>query len=569
MAGSIRDELTGSPSLRCETRSFLPQAKGAKGAIERTTAASRGRQPAAPRHMATWQRTDVAFGCCNGFMGRSVRVRRFIGIDWADRKRDVCLQEPHTDEPEQSVLEHRPTAIDAWGQTPARALRRPPRRGLPELAYGPIVSALLEYDFFVIFPVNPSTLAEYRHAFTPSRAKDDPTDAPLALDLLRRHPERLKRLRRESADMRTLKRLVEARRDLVQDRVRITNRLSFTLKAYFPQVLDWFRDKEAGIFAAFLERWPSLAAARRARHETLVAFFHAHSVRRGAVIERRLDAIANERPLTTDAAVIERALLVVAALLPQLRALSAGIARLDAEIAARCEAYLTSASSRNCLARGPSSRRACSPPSASNASASQTPQRFRSTPALRLSPSAAATSTGCTGAGPARRSCARPSSNGSPALSHTPSGHANGTAPWIRVLFRCWVDRTSLRITGWHALRHTFCSHLAMRGAAAKSIQDLAGHQSTAIHYLHLAPGELRNAISLLEAGRQVGTKPKNEPKQLKAWGERRGLNPRPSDPQSDALPIELRPPYSVFRSYSMWTCVRRARQESNLRPAA
>ena len=57
--------------------------------------------------------------------------------------------------------------------------------------------------------------------------------------------------------MRALRRLVEARRDLVHDRVRLTNRLTFTLKAYFPQVLDWFRDKETDVFVAFLERWPS------------------------------------------------------------------------------------------------------------------------------------------------------------------------------------------------------------------------------------------------------------------------------------------------------------------------
>ena len=48
-----------------------------------------------------------------------------------------------------------------------------------------------KYDFFVIFPVHPSTLAKYREAFTPSRAKDDPTDAELALDLILRHPNPL------------------------------------------------------------------------------------------------------------------------------------------------------------------------------------------------------------------------------------------------------------------------------------------------------------------------------------------------------------------------------------------
>ena len=137
-----------------------------------------------------------------------------------------------------------------------------------------------------IFPVNPSTLAKYRRAFVPSGAKDDPTDAALALELLRCHPEKLAPLRRESDDMRALRRLVEARRDLVQDRVRVTNRLTYTLKDYFPQIVEWFRDKETDVFAAFLERWPSLQAAQRARRDTLVAFFHAHSVRRAGTCQR-------------------------------------------------------------------------------------------------------------------------------------------------------------------------------------------------------------------------------------------------------------------------------------------
>ena len=53
-----------------------------------------------------------------------------------------------------------------------------------ELSKGPIVYALQKYEFFVLFPLNPSTLAKYREALTPSRAKDDPTDAQLARRLL-------------------------------------------------------------------------------------------------------------------------------------------------------------------------------------------------------------------------------------------------------------------------------------------------------------------------------------------------------------------------------------------------
>ena len=261
----------------------------------------------------------------------------FVGVDWADRKHDICLQIPGFDTTELSVLEHRPKVIQEWALKLRERFQGKSIAVCLELSQGPIVSALLEHDIFVIFPVNPSTLAKYRRAFTPSRAKDDPTDAAIALELLRRHRDKLKPLCRESADMRVLRRLVEARRALVQDRVRITNRLTFALKAYFPQVLDWFRDKETDVFAAFLERWPSLLDAQRARRETVVSFFHAHRVRRATVIDRRIEAIASERPLTSDPAVIEPSRLFVQTLLPQLRAISAGVAKLDAEIQKRCE----------------------------------------------------------------------------------------------------------------------------------------------------------------------------------------------------------------------------------------
>ena len=261
----------------------------------------------------------------------------FVGIDWADRKHDVCLQVAGSETCEVSILEHRPTAIEAWARKLRERFDGHRVAVCLELSQGPIVSALLEHDIFVIFPVNPSTLAKYRRAFAPSGAKDDPTDAALALELLRRHPEKLPALRRESPNMRALRRFVEARRDLVQDRVRITNRLTFTLKAYFPQVLDWFRDKETDVFAAFLERWPSLLDVQRARRDTIVDFFHAHNVRRSSTVDRRIEAIRSERALTSDLAVIEPARALVAARLPQLRAVSAGIDRLDCEIAQRCQ----------------------------------------------------------------------------------------------------------------------------------------------------------------------------------------------------------------------------------------
>ena len=55
--------------------------------------------------------------------------------------------------------------------------------------------------------------------------------------------------------------------------------------------------------------------------------------------------------------------------------------------------------------------------------------------------------------------------------------------------------------TGVHALRHTFCSHLVMRGAVPQQVQELAGHEdlSTTQRYMHLSPEAVDSAIQLLD----------------------------------------------------------------------
>jgi integrase len=68
-----------------------------------------------------------------------------------------------------------------------------------------------------------------------------------------------------------------------------------------------------------------------------------------------------------------------------------------------------------------------------------------------------------------------------------------------------------------HKLRHTFCSHLAMRGATAKAIQELAGHAdiATTMRYMHLSPAHKSDAIKLLEqrgAARGAGVEQKSKP---------------------------------------------------------
>ena len=77
-------------------------------------------------------------------------------------------------------------------------------------------------------------------------------------------------------------------------------------------------------------------------------------------------------------------------------------------------------------------------------------------------------------------------------------------SPLTQKIVQDWVKRAARRASvrsGVHILRHTFCSHLAMRGAPARAIQELAGHQDlgTTQRYMHLTPSAVEAAIRLLD----------------------------------------------------------------------
>jgi transposase len=266
-------------------------------------------------------------------------VAAFIGLDWADAKHDICLQAAGSAKREFSVLAHQPDTIDEWVSTWRARFKGQPIAICLELKKGPLVSALRTYDFLVLFPVNPLTLARYREAFAPSQAKDDPTDAELQLELLLKHRDTLMPLQPQSPTMRALEQLVDHRRRLVGDKGRRTNRLTSSLQNYFPHALPWFQDKDTTIFCDFLTQWPTLKAGQLARRSTLERFFRDHHVRDADVINQRLHTIKSATPLTTAEGVIPPNALLVQALVAQLRVTLHAIEDFDKAIAQRTQRH--------------------------------------------------------------------------------------------------------------------------------------------------------------------------------------------------------------------------------------
>lgn len=263
-----------------------------------------------------------------------------IGIDWADQKHDVSLQETGSSRVERTQLRHTPEAIAEWVAGLRERFAGRPVGIAIETSRGPLVHALLDHDFLILYPVNPRSVKRFRETFFPSGAKDDIPDADLLRELLLKHRDRLHAWVPDDPETRALRRLVQSRRKSVDLGTKLSQQLRASLKEYFPQALFLVGEDLTSILACeFLLNWPTLEHVQRARPKTLRKFYYDHNCRSGDLIEQRIQHIQQAKPLTTDSAIIDTSVLMVQTLARQLKALRPSIDRFDQEIEKRFAAH--------------------------------------------------------------------------------------------------------------------------------------------------------------------------------------------------------------------------------------
>src|SRR2546425_13298112 len=79
-----------------------------------------------------------------------------VAVDWADQQHAVCLLDPSTGEREQSIVKHTPAALQEWALSLHQRFAGQPIAVCLEQSRGPLIYALLQYDFFVLYPINRS-----------------------------------------------------------------------------------------------------------------------------------------------------------------------------------------------------------------------------------------------------------------------------------------------------------------------------------------------------------------------------------------------------------------------------
>jgi transposase len=184
----------------------------------------------------------------------------FVGIDWASEEHAVHVMDPAGCKLAAFRIAHSRDGFDrlvtklaglgSAGQVPV-AIERPDGR---------LVDVLLEAGHPVV-SVHPNAIKAWREAEVTSGAKSDPGDAEVIAEYLRLRQHKLRVLSPFSDETRALRAVVRARDDLVDQRVAANNQLEACLDAFWPGAKAIFADVCSDIALAFLERYPTPAAA--------------------------------------------------------------------------------------------------------------------------------------------------------------------------------------------------------------------------------------------------------------------------------------------------------------------
>ncbi len=255
-----------------------------------------------------------------------------VGIDWATDKHEACVIDPTGKVLSREQLAQSTEAIDSWvNDLLAKAQGKPIAIAL-EQTKGALVYALMHRAMVYLFPINPQQLASYRKSFSNANAKDDVWEAFLIARFLFERRRELRMWVPDDEPTRLVSQLAVARRDAVNERTRLGQKLLDLLRSYLPVMLQIAANRlyESEALLAVISKWSDPAELKRVHPKTLAAVLKEHGCR------HRTEKLANElrsAPLhCRDKPINLVSSLKAEALAKQIKALNNAIRKYDEEL---------------------------------------------------------------------------------------------------------------------------------------------------------------------------------------------------------------------------------------------
>ena len=194
-----------------------------------------------------------------------------IAIDWADEKHDFRILRDKTEETK--IINNELTELKEFFcnlQCDSIAV-------IIENCQSALMNLLQSMNSLDVYAVHPTTSSKFAKTFHTSGAKSDKSDTKSLLELYLKHPDKIKKID-SSFTKGKLKRLNLRRRQLVDERTRLTNQLTALLKTYYPQALKVVGNHiYSDMFMDFLEKYPSPQSILAAHQIGITKFFNKRS----------------------------------------------------------------------------------------------------------------------------------------------------------------------------------------------------------------------------------------------------------------------------------------------------
>jgi transposase len=204
-------------------------------------------------------------------------MKVYLGIDWSERKHDVCMINERGEVIQQLVIRHSPEGF-------LELDRARQRMGIEakecvvglETAHNLLVDFLWDQGYEQVYVLPPNAIKSAQGRYRQSGAKNDASDARLIADILRTDQGRYTAWIPDLALTRQMRAKVSLTIFLTHSIVRMENRLRAVLLRYYPAALEVFSSLDAQITLAFIQEYTSPEAVEQLTFEQFKVFLKQH-----------------------------------------------------------------------------------------------------------------------------------------------------------------------------------------------------------------------------------------------------------------------------------------------------
>ena len=248
--------------------------------------------------------------------------RYYMGLDWAKQEHAIAVVDGDGRIMMETTIEH---TAEGWHRLREKLVDLAgPDLSLVaatiETNRGPVVERLLELGC-TVYPINPNAAQCYRSRKAPSGSKTDRLDALSFADALRTDGHGWRPLNPEDPKTQELRLLCRDEMSLIEQRTTLVNQLQQALHEYYPAALEAFDDWTSPSSWAFVERFPTPQALKKAGKRHWEKFLHTHRLYRPETYQKRLEIFAGATEFCGSHAVTNAKSMLAVSLAKQLRLL--------------------------------------------------------------------------------------------------------------------------------------------------------------------------------------------------------------------------------------------------------